>query len=465
MDENPEYRPGFVVHESGAVPDRPAALDGWAQKDLGGWSLLHHPDTRVQIETVGPDLEAVVLGDLFVAHGDLPLAQHLREIALGGRANLDELSGRFALMIRDHGRMTLLHDPLASQSVFYSGDGRAAGSHAALLGELLGITTSRRRTEYMRSEEYRSRATRFLPGDLTLFEGIHLLVPNNELELPTARTRRYWPHAPLTETSAADAARVWDEYFTRYARFLAGRGRPALGLTGGFDSRAIIASLRAKGLDMRCETWDSMGEAESARIPAMVRHLEVEHRWIDTRRRSEDDTFLRIRAAARSAAGFTRGTPALPSQVADGAGPTDLLVTGHGGGVLAGGFSRAAKPWLPDDPLKRAYGLYAGTTKLTASKEYRDFTLRAFRGYFDRGNVLGGDSLGHDLGDLLYWEHRMANWAAVQIATFAVAIDVHAGLNSRRLFEAFWGLPPELRRGKTAQREIMASYDPVLAAL
>ena len=155
----------------------------------------------------------------------------------------------------------------------------------------------------------------------------------------------------------------------------------------------------------------------------------------------------------------------LPAQVADGAGTSDVLVTGHGGGVLAGAFSRAAKPWLTEDPLKRAYGLYAGATKHTASREYRDFTMSAFRDYFDRGNVHGADSLGHDLGDLLYWEHRMANWAAVQMATFAVAIDVHAGLNSRRLFEAFWGLPPELRLGKVTQKVIMASYDPVLAAL
>lgn len=460
-----EYRPGFVVHPLGSVSSYPIALVEWTQKNLGEWVLLHHPDARVQEVVVDPDREAIVIGDIFVAHGDFPLQHHLHAAVLGDRAVLDDLGGRFALVIRDREQLTLLHDPLGSQTIFYSADGRAAGSHAALLGELLGVTMSRRHVTYMRSDEYRSRATRFLPGDLSLFEGIHLLVPNNELELPGARTRRYWPRTPLKETSAADAARVWDEYFTRYSQFLAGHGQAVLGLTGGFDSRAIIATLRAKGIGMRCETWDSMGEEESARIPAMVEHLGVEHRWINTRRRGEDARFLQVRAAARSAAGFTRGTPALPSQVADGAGPSDVLITGHGGGVLAGGFSRAAKPWLTDDPLKRAYGLYAGTTKHMASAEYRNFTLRAFRDYFDRGNVDGEEALGHDFGDLLYWEHRMANWAAVQIATFAVAIDVHAGLNSRRLFEAFWGLPPELRRGKATQREIMASYDPVLAAL
>lgn len=465
MDGSNEYRPGFVVYPRGSEPTHPAALRHWSRHDLDDWDLYVHPEARIHHVQVGPTREVIVVGDIFVAHGEGSLEKHLRDVGSGGRTGLDDLGGRFALVVRDGDRLTLLHDALGSQTIFYSADGRAAGSHAALLGELLGIPVSRRRVEYLRSAEYRSRATRFLPGDLSMFEGIHLLVPNNELELPGARTRRYWPHSPLEATTAADAAQVWDEYFMRYAQFLSGRGRAVLGLTGGYDSRAIIATLRAKGVDMRCETWDSMGEEESARIPAMVEHLAVEHRWIETARRSGGEQFLRIREAAKSAAGFTRGTPALPAQVADGAGLSDVLVTGHGGGVLAGGFSRAAKPWLTDEPLKRAYGLYAGTTKHTASREYRDFTMSAFRGFFDRGNVHGSDALGHDLGDLLYWEHRMANWAAVQMATFAVAIDVHAGLNSRRLFEAFWGLPPELRRGKKAQRDIMASYDPILAAL
>lgn len=59
----------------------------------------------------------------------------------------------------------------------------------------------------------------------------------------------------------------------------------------------------------------------------------------------------------------------------------------------------------------------------------------------------------------------MANWAALQIATHAIGVNAHAGLNSRRLFRAFWGVPGDPRYSKNLNREILRHYDPVLAEL
>lgn len=357
-----------------------------------------------------------------------------------------------------------MNDPLGSQTVFYDAEGRAVGSHAALVAEALGTGRSRSATRYMATDEYKSRTTRFLPGDLSLFDGIRLLIPNNEVELPSARTRRYWPGRPLEPTDVEMTFGLWDEYFTNYAAFLEPRYNLVLGLTGGMDSRAIIATLRAKGMRPRYETWDAMKEEERSRIPAMVAHLKGPHRWIDMAYRSDAPEFREIREAAKIAAGFTRGTPLLPAQVSRGAGQRDLFLYGHGSAVASGAYSRMAKPWLPEEPLQRAYTLYSGTARKNASPEYRDFTLQAFREFFENGNY-HCELHGADIGDLLYWEHRMANWASLQIATFTVALNSHAAFNSRRLFAAFWGLIDERRFTKGIHQEIMTRYDPTLAAL
>jgi hypothetical protein len=57
----------------------------------------------------------------------------------------------------------------------------------------------------------------------------------------------------------------------------------------------------------------------------------------------------------------------------------------------------------------------------------------------------------------------MANWAALQIATFDAIMNAHAALNSRRLDETFWGIDDDYRYSKDLNRDIMRSYDPILA--
>lgn len=464
MQNDLAYRFGFLSLYRHGVGTAPAAVSQWNRLRLAAHDLYIHPESSVQsVATARGDL-TVAIGDVFVAHGARALDELLLSVAGGDREPLEDLSGRFALFLVTAGEVTALHDPLGSQSLFYARTGGVAGSHAALLAETLDVPQSRTVRRYMTLPEYKARNTRFLPGDLSLFDEVALLPPNNEVHLPSARTTRYWPVRPTQETSTDEAFAVWDEYFTRYAEFLAPRYRPILGLTGGTDSRSVIATLRSKGIGLRCETWDSMPAQERDRIDPMVSHLGVEHRWLDLGHREDSSRFRELRTAAQKAAGFTRGTPLLPALMDDTAGTRDIFLYGHGSGVMRGSFSRLFKPWLPEEPLKRHYALYSGPKRKEASREYERFTLGALKDFLVRANY-GAELHGADIGDLFYWEQRMANWAALQIATFAVTVQSHAALNSRRLFSTFWGIPGEARSAKLLNKEILRHYDPVLADL
>lgn len=448
----PTFRPVEVVKD-------------WTRIQVPGRTVLVHPETSHHMITDAADRTVLAIGDIFVAHGRRELEQSMLDVASGDHSVFDDLSGRFALFIFDDKRPSVINDPLGSQAVFYSGGEHVlVASHSALIAEVLGCLKSSLIKRYMASEEYRARTTRFLPGDLTLYDGVHLLIPNNELSLTTGQTRRYWPRSSTVKSDYAEILELWDEYFSAYAKFLSPRYRPVVGLTGGVDSRSIIATLRSKQLEMRYETWDKMPMDEANRIPGIVAHLGGEHRWIDMSRRSDDPEFLAIREAAKGAAGFTRGTPLLPAQMAEGAGNRDLFIYGHGSGVFGGVFSRKRKTWLPEDPVKLAYTLYAGDVRHNAGPEYRKFTMQAIEGFFARGNYAAGvhDA---DIGDLIYWESRMGNWASQQLAAVSVGLQAHAALNSRRLFQAFWGAEIEARTDKKFQRSIMKHYDPTLAEL
>jgi hypothetical protein len=104
--------------------------------------------------------------------------------------------------------------------------------------------------------------------------------------------------------------------------------------------------------------------------------------------------------AAKAATGFARGTPLLPAQTAWGRRSTDLFVFGHGSDIMRGSWSLAAKPWLPLDPLKRAYALNASPARLSGSTQYRDFILDAYKGVLKRGNY-DAELHGVNLGNLM----------------------------------------------------------------
>lgn len=460
-----EYRLGFICAPRRHRFSEQSLLHGWTRVLTSKFKIFVHPDASVHRVDDVHGRTAIVIGDAFVAHGSSSLDDVLFRIANGERAPLDDLTGRYALLVLEGPDGRVIHDPLGSQAVFHTlGPNPVVASHSALIAECDALEVSPRLKQYMATDEYRARVTRFLPGDLSLYEQIVHLVPNNELDLRTGYTYRYWPREELQPTSFADLLQVWHEYFQAYTRFLAPRYSPVIGLTGGLDSRAVIATVHSMGLKANYITWDKMPEDESTRIPRLVAHLGRNHTWVRMGERPGFADVDEVRQAARRATGFTRGTPLLPAQIAPFTGERDLFFKGLGGEVMRGPFNSRLKAHLPDGHENLAYALYAGEVRKTAGSHYEQTTRQAIRGFLERANY-GAELFGADPGDLIYWEQRMGTWTAIQHAEFSVVINSHSAMNSRRIFSAAWGLPDEERFGSGLLQRIIEHYDPQFATL
>lgn len=408
----------------------------------------------------------LAIGDIFVANGQQSLDELLLRIAAGDDEQLDNLSGRFALAVLDGDNGRLLSDPLGSQAIFRTLEERPVfASHSSLIAECLDLEPSRHLQRFMKSAEYRARVTRFLPGDLSIYENVVHLIPNNELNLQDGTTRRYWPRSPTPAQSFDDVERIWDEYFHAYVEFLRPRYVPTIGLTGGLDSRAVIAAVRCMSLAAEYITWDKMPADEAARIPRLAEHLGSRHSWVRMDERPEGADVDEIRRAAKFATGLTRGTPLLPAQIAQVVSAGSLFLKGLGGEVMRGPYnSRLKKHLLSSDYEELAYALYAGNVRHDAGPEYEKVTREAIRGYLRRANY-HANLHGADPGDLIYWEQRMGTWTAIQHAEFSVVLNSHSAMNSRKLFRAAWGLPDDERFGPGILLRLIEKYDPVFAGL
>lgn len=461
-----DYRLGFIGASRRQRFEVPSFINGWNRILTPGFKFFVHPETPVHRVEDADGRVVLVLGDALVAHGESSLDELLLRIASGDRESLDDLTGRFAIAVLDGEGGQLVHDPLGSQAVFRTlGRSPVFASHSSLIAECIDLKVSQRLKRYMASDEYRARVTRFLPGDLTLYEDIVHLIPNNELDLRTGETHRYWPRESTSPGTFDELVSTWDEYFRAYVDFLQHRYRPVIGLTGGLDSRAVIATVHSMGLQASYVTWDKMPEGEAARIPILADHLGGEHSWVRMGERPEGKETDEIRQAAKYATGLTRGTPLLPAQVAQVVAPRSIFFKGLGGEVMRGPFNSRMKPHLPSDNYEKlAYALYAGTIRLTAGAEYEKTTLDAIRGYLERANY-DADLQGMDAGDLIYWEQRMGTWTAIQHAEFSVVLNSHSAMNSRRIFSAAWALPDDERFGPALLQRLIERYDPTLAGL
>ncbi|MFC7375406.1 hypothetical protein ACFQRD_09055 [Brachybacterium sp. GCM10030268] len=460
-----DYRRGFIFCHRHHRFSRADNLSGWNRIVTPGYKLFVHPDADVRQARYRSGRTVIVVGDVFVAHGGGDLDGLMGLLADGDYESLDLLSGRFAAFVIDGDDARVVHDPLGSQSTFYRlGPRSVVASHASLLAECESLERSPELVGYMATPEYRNRSTRFLPGDLTLYDEIVHLVPNNELDVRTGQTRRYWPRRPNESQDFNGLLAVWDEYFLSYKSFLDAHYYPVIGLTGGLDSRSVIATLASHGTDARYVTWDRMGEEEAARIPRLAAHLAGRHDWIRLSEKPNDPDLDSVRNSAQRATGYTRGRPLLPAQMAVGAGDADVFLKGLGGEVMRGPFNTRLKSYLPKEVDKLAYALFAGPARHDASRKFARTTTNAIRQYLERGNY-SADLHGADVGDLIYWEQRMGTWTSVQHAELVTTMNSHSAMNSRKMFEAAWGLSDSERFGDQLLMRIMSKYDPVLAAL
>lgn len=456
------FRYGFACFAETAPTDRAVVRD-WSMLRLHGHVLAVHPEAEVRIVPT-PAGTCAVVGEVFVGHGSESVDELLaRHVTTGDWNAVDQLSGRFALLVFSGKTVRVLNDPIASRTVYYTLRGpRVVGSHAGLVAALASAPLDRETSRYMGAPEYRARRTRYLPGDRTRYRDVVTLIPNTVLDLTTRTTSRFWPRAAAAATSFADVFALVDEYFKAYATFLSSRYTPVVGATGGSDCRTLLAGLVAYGVAPRLMTWPGLPDAEIETVGRMVEHMGLPHTFVDEPD-TEQAAVAEVMSISELNTGATRGRPRIPAMLAPHVEGTDVFLRGYGGEVMRGSWNTSFVPSRGKglDAVIRQF--YTRAVRDPSTNDYA-FTRSAFEGFATRADV-ELDNPPYDLGDLHYLEQRMAVWAATVMGEADTVMRTHAGLNSRPLFLASMGLADAERFDKQLMFRIVAEYDQELAAL
>lgn len=457
------YRFGFIALPSSMQSQAPR---GWRTEPVGDWYFLLHPEASLDVFHGDDGRAAVLLGDAFSLGSDGAEDLVRRMINDPDNASaLDQLGGRWAVFLFGPGLARVYHDALGSRSVYWRSDGVVA-SHAGLFEEILRTPRRDDVLDFVSGSLYKNRTTvKYLPGDLTLFEDVYALIPNNYFDLSLGCTVRYWPRNPLQPIGVEELLSELETYMRALARFVDSSGhRVTLGATGGVDSRLVMAGLLRWGADVETFTsnWHRLKPAERFAVNEVVRKGGLRHHIMPDMKRGDF-----VDSALRNSGGIGGSSPTVEWFAREFSEPDSLFITGHGGEVVCSPSAlRKGRPTVRSyEPRAWSHAYSKVRPGVGVSPDHEQFVEEAFEGYFQRGNMDELHSSGVHPQDLYYWEHRMGMWCGGNVMNaFDAGMKAIPAFNARSIFEMSFSVDPvEDRRTKQIFKDLISRLYPELA--
>ena len=169
----------------------------------------------------------------------------------------DTLGGRFVLLWRaGDGRVLLREDSAGGLPAVYAPDAGLVAATVTLIGQIHPLPVDAAAEAIFDFPARRG----FLPFGLTSRQGAHRLMPNHVLDLGAMTAHRVWPDAGFAARPALDAAQIaagvaeTAAILRAHVAAILQQGETVLYLSGGHDSRTVLAAARGMTDNLRAET-------------------------------------------------------------------------------------------------------------------------------------------------------------------------------------------------------------------
>jgi len=257
-------------------------FSGCSEHELGGWRLLHAPYILGGPETLlleGDDLVAVA-GTL-TCDGKMGRPALEALLAMNPAApDWTRLGGQFVALVRSGGRSFLLTDYFAAFQLFHDAGMRIFST------SLLAAANAMERLSFDAQGVYEFAFNVVPVGNDTVFAELKTLGPDVVVELEPDGVALHCVRKPLPETGempleariAAHRDRLMSVVGDHVRAFGDGLYCP---LSGGLDSRLVLAALRAAGARPRVYVYGGPDSADVRIAREIAAALGFEIDWVD----------------------------------------------------------------------------------------------------------------------------------------------------------------------------------------
>ncbi|HEX8621913.1 MAG TPA: hypothetical protein VF718_08060, partial [Allosphingosinicella sp.] len=257
---------------------------GLAERTLPGWRLLHAPHIIGGPESLveqDDDLAAVAGTLTYDGLMGRPALEALLRTAELPSLDWSRLGGQFAALVRQGGRTFLLTDHFAMFQLFHDGEMTIFST------SLLSAVGALPRVSFDPQGVYEFAFNVAPIGDDTVFNELKTLGPDRIVELLPEGVGLHPAARPMP---VAAPGMTLDERLDRHKSRLADAVRPYVRqfgdhvhcpLSGGLDSRLLLAALRAEGCQPRVYVYGGPDDADVRIARSIGAALNFEVAWLD----------------------------------------------------------------------------------------------------------------------------------------------------------------------------------------
>ncbi len=296
------YMPSFVDYPKQWIISQEAFVrpEGARSGSFLGWHILvadKVPMLRI-LSSSGADIGRIIGwaidGDkIYSADTDVPLAPDQSVAQF-----IATLGGRFVCLSKDQtGKVVFQEDSAGNLPAVFYAKKRLVASTISIIEQFEPLERAADIEAIFNFPEKRG----FLPFGLTPRKGVRRLMPNHILDLSDFSVKRAWPSAnflsrpPMSQEQARLLTQEIAQIMARRMKAILQQGETVLYLSGGHDSRMVLAACQGQSENLRCETLGGASslEVHVARQAASV--LQVPHHAMELVPASRSDVSAWLR--------------------------------------------------------------------------------------------------------------------------------------------------------------------------
>jgi hypothetical protein len=348
------------------------------------------------------------------------------------------------------------------RTIFYAADGGLVASHARLIEEVLGGKIERNKLPFGYG----------YPGNHTPYSRTRLLTPNTLYDLTTSTVVRFWPRGPIKKLTAREAADAIIAYSATALQNVPQDHEIALSITAGLDSRTTLALAVHAGVPFNGYTYDRGAKTavDCAVAHQLSKIVGFDHHVVEADKSSLSDD---LRNAIHTSTFYNHHHEVIAPMRKHFLNRCTLAVTANlleiGRFFYKGGIYDTIAS--VDSPVSM-YEMYFAALPPRAREavtaygidRYRTLAIQHFAEFLSVSEFNGAREFLHSK-DQFYWEHRMGAWHAMILLERDFYADCFIPFNSRRVFEAFLGVPEKERKSAKTFNLIIKKCAPHLLGI